>query len=256
MAAITERLQSIPAEGLTLPQKNGSIKESKQIFTGHGHVDYWTWDQVETYSAVVATTRAAVSYLSKYPDAHYAQSSTEHYQYIKEEEPELFRSIQELVETGRWEIVGGTVVEPDCQLLTGEQHARQFLYGQNFIYENFDERIAQVAYNVDAFGMCDLAQVLAKSLADPHPRPRDKKKKPVNVRMRPEEMEDTNDPHDIQVSRWVYIDGSEVIDYHLPYDYNASAEKLSGHIQIPVFIWHPHPRVMMQLGIPAIMVEL
>jgi alpha-mannosidase len=247
MAAITENLRGMPAETLTLPQKNGSIKDAKQIFTGHAHLDWWTWEQTETYGAAVATDRAAVDYLRKYPDAHHAKSSSEHFKYIKEEEPQLFQSMQELVETGQLEIVGGTVVEPDCQLLTGEQHARQFLYGQNFFYENFNRRIAQVAYNVDAFGMGDLAQILAKSLADPSPKSKDKKKIPVNVRMRPEEMEESNDPHDIQISRWVYIDGSEVIDYHLPYDYNASADKLPGHVQIPVFTWHPHPRVMMQL---------
>ena len=63
----------------------------------------------------------------------------------------MFEKIKQRVAEGRWAIVGGMWVQPDCNMPSGEAFARQFLYSQRYFLEKFG-RIATVGYNVDSFG--------------------------------------------------------------------------------------------------------
>ena len=52
---------------------------------------------------------------------------------------------------GRWEIVGGMWVEPDCNLIAGESWARQLLYGKKYFREKFAVDV-RIGWNPDSFG--------------------------------------------------------------------------------------------------------
>ncbi|MGN1409411.1 MAG: hypothetical protein ACI4XJ_04460 [Eubacteriales bacterium] len=39
------------------------------------------------------------------------------YEYVREHEPELFARIQKMVKAGRWHIMGGWYLQPDCNIL-------------------------------------------------------------------------------------------------------------------------------------------
>ena len=52
---------------------------------------------------------------------------------------------------GSWVPVGGTWVEPDCNLPSGESLVRQFLYGQRFFEREFGRRCREF-WNPDVFG--------------------------------------------------------------------------------------------------------
>ncbi len=62
------------------------------------------------------------------------------YQWIEEYEPELFRRIEALVRQGRWHIMGGWFVQPDCNIPHGESIVRQISTGRRYFREKFRAR--------------------------------------------------------------------------------------------------------------------
>ncbi|MGK7934818.1 MAG: alpha-mannosidase, partial [Xenococcaceae cyanobacterium] len=73
------------------------------------------------------------------------------YEWIEHNRPDLFTQIQEAVQQGKWEILGGMWVEPEVNLVSGESIARQLLYGQRYLQEKFG-KITRVAWLPDSFG--------------------------------------------------------------------------------------------------------
>ena len=85
------------------------------------------------------------------------------YEYIEEYDPELFGKIQELVKLGKWKIMGGWYLQPDCNLPSGEAFVRQIMLGRKYFAEKFDAR-PTVAINFDSFGhSAGLVQILKKT---------------------------------------------------------------------------------------------
>jgi len=65
--------------------------------------------------------------------------------------PDVFQRIQQSVQDGRWELIGGMWVEPDCNLISGESWTRQLLYGKRYFKEKFGVDI-KIGWNPDSFG--------------------------------------------------------------------------------------------------------
>ncbi|MBQ7380430.1 MAG: hypothetical protein IJW70_12215, partial [Clostridia bacterium] len=66
-------------------------------------------------------------------------------------DPEMFREIQARVAEGRWNLVGGWYLQPDCNMPAGESFARHALISQRYFKEKFGVT-ARTGYNVDSFG--------------------------------------------------------------------------------------------------------
>lgn len=74
----------------------------------------------------------------------------------------MFEEIRERVKEGRWVIVGGWWMQPDCNAPGGESFVRQGLYGQRYFREKLGVT-AHTGYNVDSFGHNGmLPQILKK----------------------------------------------------------------------------------------------
>ena len=73
------------------------------------------------------------------------------YEWVENNDPAMFEEIRRISE-GRWEIVGGWWIQPDCNIPNGESFVRQGLYGQRYFLEKFGVT-AKVGYNVDSFGI-------------------------------------------------------------------------------------------------------
>ncbi len=138
-------------------------KIGKAYAFGHAHIDAaWLWRYEETKRKVMRTLSTTVRLLEKY-DASFAQSSSQYYAWVEENDPELFEKIRELVEKGRIIPVGGMWVESDVQLIDGESLVRQFFYGQRYLLEKFG-RIAKIGWLPDTFGFsASLPQIMLKS---------------------------------------------------------------------------------------------
>jgi alpha-mannosidase len=89
--------------------------------------------------------------MDEYPEHRFACSQAVHYDWIKEQRPELWRRIREKVDAGQFVPVGGSWVEPDCNLPSGEALLRQFLYGQRFFERELGRRCREF-WSPDAFG--------------------------------------------------------------------------------------------------------
>ena len=75
----------------------------------------------------------------------------------------MFEEVKQRIAEGRILLVGGTYVEPDENIPSGEGMARQFLYAQRYLFEKFG-KTANVGFNPDTFGHNEMMpQILKKS---------------------------------------------------------------------------------------------
>ncbi len=136
----------------------------KSYLIGNAHIDpVWLWDWQEGCAEVRNTFRSALDRLNETDEWIFTSSSACYYAWVEKIDPDMFEEIRRRVKEGRWSIVGGWWVQPDCNLPSGESFCRQSLYGQRYFYEKFGVS-ATVGYNVDSFGHnAALPQILAKS---------------------------------------------------------------------------------------------
>jgi len=134
---------------------------------GNAHLDaVWLWRWQEGYSEVLATFRSALDRIKEFDDFIFTCAGAIYYQWVEETDPDMFKEIQERVKEGKWIIVGGQMLQPDCNMPSGESFARHALYAQNYYKEKFGIT-ATVGYNVDSFGhTAMLPQILKNSGLD------------------------------------------------------------------------------------------
>jgi alpha-mannosidase len=119
---------------------------------GHAHIDTaWLWPLAETRRKCVRTFSTALRLMEDYPEYKFVASQAQQYAWIKESHPALYEKIKARVREGRFIPVGGTWVEPDCNLPSGESLVRQFLLGQRFFRREFGITCREF-WNPDVFG--------------------------------------------------------------------------------------------------------
>jgi len=131
---------------------------------GHSHIDaVWLWTKDETLRVCVDTFSNVLDLMDKYPGLIFCQSTAQYYEWIEKNRPDLFERIRARIREGRWEVVGGSWVEFDCNLPSGESLVRQMLYGKRYFMEKFGVDV-DIAWLPDSFGYSwTLPQILAKS---------------------------------------------------------------------------------------------
>jgi len=82
--------------------------------------------------------------MDEYPEYKFACSQAQQYAFVKEDNPDLYKRISERVKRGQWVIVGGSWIEPDCNIPSGESLVRQFLHGQRFFQREFGRSVSRV----------------------------------------------------------------------------------------------------------------
>lgn len=129
---------------------------------GNAHIDpIWLWTMEEGRAEVLASYRTAVSLLREFDGYVFTSGATVTYRWVAEDDPALFEEIRAAVAAGRWNLVTGWWVQPDCNIPSGESFARHALYGQRYLEAAFGRR-ARVGYAVDSFGHAGtLPQLLA-----------------------------------------------------------------------------------------------
>ena len=128
----------------------------------NAHIDpVWQWDWNEGATAALATFYSAVEFAGEF-DYIFCHNDALLYEWVEEHDPALFAHIQELVKKGKWHIMGGWYVQPDCNVPGGEGFVRQIETGLKYFKEKFDYR-PTVALNFDSFGHTQgLVQILKK----------------------------------------------------------------------------------------------
>ena len=190
-------------------------KLKKLYFMGNAHIDpVWMWRWQEGASEVKATLRSALDRMYEYPEYKFVCSASQIFEWIEEYDPKMFEEIRQRVKEGRFVIVGGWYIQPDCNLPSGESFARHGLYAQRYFHEKFGVT-ARTGYNVDSFGHnANLPQLLKKAGMDYY------------VAYRPGTHEKDLPSH---VFRWRSPDGSEVLFGRLLRVYNSSRDRLANN---------------------------
>jgi alpha-mannosidase len=119
---------------------------------GHAHIDTaWLWPLAETDRKCERSFATATTYMRDYPEYRFSCSQAYQYDVIKKRNPKLYERIRAAVKAGQWVVVGGTWIEPDCNIPSGESLCRQFLVGQRFFEREFGRRCREF-WNPDVFG--------------------------------------------------------------------------------------------------------
>lgn len=130
----------------------------------NAHLDpIWQWEWEEGAAEALSTFRIAADFCEQYEDYIFCHNEVLLYDWIEQFDPELFARIQDLVKRGKWHIMGGWHVQPDCNMPSGESFVRQILSGRKYFLEKFG-KVPTVAINFDSFGHSrGLVQIMAKS---------------------------------------------------------------------------------------------
>ncbi len=186
----------------------------KYHLIANAHLDpVWQWRFSEGLSLVKSTFRSALDRMNEFPDYTFTSACASYYKWIKLSEPEMFEEIKERVKEGRWAVVGGMWVQPDCNIPSGEAFCRHMLYSQKFFKENFGFNV-KTGYNVDSFGHNGmLPQLLKKSGIDNY------------VYQRPDNRDEKPNLPFENLHLWQSPDGSVINCFHIPDGYCGGIEK-------------------------------
>ena len=121
---------------------------------GHAHLDVaWLWPLGQSRRKAGRTFHNVIRLMEQFPAFHFSQSQPQLYDFVRQDYPALFEELERRVREGRWELLGPTWVEMDCNLTGPESLARQFLLGQEFFRRYFgDAPISPVLWLPDVFG--------------------------------------------------------------------------------------------------------
>lgn len=192
----------------------------------NAHIDpVWLWEWEEGAAAAIATFRTAADLIEETPDLVFNHNEVILYKWVEEHEPALFKRIQKLVKQGRWRIMGGWYLQPDCNMPSGESFVRQILLGRTYFKEKFGVE-PRTAINFDPFGHTQgLVQIMAKSGYDSY------------IFCRPDKPDLQLPNHDFL---WEGYDGSQIIGSRVIGFYNS----MLGDVDKKIRDWqndHPHP---------------
>ena len=182
----------------------------------NSHIDpVWLWQWEEGLAETLSTFRIAASFCDEFDGFVFCHNEALLYQYVEQYEPALFATIKRLVEEGRWHIMGGWYIQPDCNIPSGESFVRQILVGKRYFKEKFGVE-PTVAVNFDPFGHCrGLVQILKKSGYKGY------------LFCRPD-SKNLELPDDDFI--WVGYDGSEILAHRAPDHYNSMQGKVGEKI--------------------------
>ncbi|TQS35937.1 hypothetical protein Golomagni_03627 [Golovinomyces magnicellulatus] len=179
---------------------------------GHCHIDTcWLWPWAETKRKVARSWTNQCNLMDQYPEHRFTVSQAQQYKWLKQNYPYVFDRVKQNIKRGRFQPVGGSWVEHDTNLPSGESLVRQFLYGQRYFESNFGER-CRTFWLPDTFGYSSQLPQICR-LAGMN-RFFTQKLSWNNI---------NNFPH--TTFNWVALDGSQVICHMTPAEtYTSNAE--------------------------------
>ena len=119
---------------------------------GNSHLDpVWLWDWREGLNEGIVTCRTILRLMEEFPELTYIRGESSIYRHIQEHDRPTFNRIREQIDAGRWDVVGGTLCQPDTNLPATEVLNRHFASGLNYMQRELGVR-PRVAWAADSFG--------------------------------------------------------------------------------------------------------
>ena len=183
----------------------------------NAHLDpIWQWEWEEGAAEALSTFKIAASFCEEYDNFVFCHNEALLYRWIEEYDMPLFLKIQKLVERGKWHIMGGWYLQPDCNMPCGEALVRQISEGRKYFKEKFGV-VPTVAMNVDSFGHSrGLVQIMNKFGYEGY------------MIVRPQDYLLDLPSNEF---RWVGYDGSEITTVRIEEGYNSFKGRATEKIQ-------------------------
>ncbi|KAF2187131.1 glycoside hydrolase family 38 protein [Zopfia rhizophila CBS 207.26] len=119
---------------------------------GHCHIDTcWLWPWAETKRKVARSWSNQCDLIDRYPELRFCASQAQQYKWLEMYYPGVFDRVKKKVKEGTFQPIGGSWVEHDTNMPSGESLVRQFLYGQRFYESRFGQR-CRTFWLPDTFG--------------------------------------------------------------------------------------------------------
>ncbi|MEI6195035.1 MAG: glycoside hydrolase family 38 [Verrucomicrobiota bacterium] len=135
----------------TLVHQSNDVKVTLHLIA-NSHLDpVWLWDAHEGLNEAISTVRTMLALMAERPELTYIRGESLIYEEILRHDPDSFREIQRLVKAGRWDVVGGTFLQPDMNLPATATLHKHFELGQSFFKKHFN-RQPWVGWSADCFG--------------------------------------------------------------------------------------------------------
>ncbi|KAH3660029.1 hypothetical protein OGAPHI_007234 [Ogataea philodendri] len=190
---------------------------------GNCHIDTaWLWDFATSKTKIARSWSTQLRMIDQYPEYVFAASAAQHFKWLKKYYPDLFKKVISYAQKGRFVPVGGSWVENDTNLPSGEGLVRQFLLGQRWFQDLFGFK-SDTYWLPDSFGYSSQIPQLSR-LAE-MPNFLTQKLSWNNINQFPE-----------NTFNWVGIDSSQVLVHMPPANtYTADANfgdvkrSISGH---------------------------
>jgi alpha-mannosidase len=149
MGKFNESLASVRSQ---LKPIDTFAKQFTLTFTSNAHIDAaWLWREKETEIVCKNTFNSVLRMMDARPEFTYTQSAAQYYDWMQVMYPETYKKIEQRVKDGRWEVIGGLWIEPDCNIPSGESWTKQLLYAQRYFKKNLDVDV-KIGWNPDSFG--------------------------------------------------------------------------------------------------------
>ncbi|KAH7105393.1 glycosyl hydrolases family 38 N-terminal domain-containing protein [Auriculariales sp. MPI-PUGE-AT-0066] len=176
---------------------------------GHCHIDTaWLWPYHVTQQKTARSWSTQVDLMERYPEHRFTCSSAQQYKWLEKQYPKLFKRISDRVASGQFHTVGGSWVENDSNMPSGEALARQFIFGQRFFESRFGAR-CDTAWLPDSFGLTGALPQIIRQADMKYFFTQKLSWNNINVF-----------PH--STFNWIGIDGTQVMCHMTPVDtYNA-----------------------------------
>ncbi|KAL5496105.1 AMS1 [Sanghuangporus vaninii] len=178
---------------------------------GHCHIDTaWLWPFRVTQQKVARSWSTQVDLMERYPEHRFAASQAQQYKWLEQLYPRLFERVKERIKTGQFHLVGGSWVENDGNMPSGEALVRQFVFGQRFFESRFRVR-CETAWLPDSFGLTGAYPQIIRSAGMKYFFTQKLSWNNINVF-----------PH--STFNWIGADGTQVLCHMTPVDtYTAQA---------------------------------
>jgi len=182
----------------------------------NAHLDpVWQWRIPEGIGAALSTFRVAAEFCEEFDGFIFNHNEAVLYQWVEEYDPPLFQRIAALIKAGRWNIMGGWYLQPDCNMPSGESIVRQIMTGLRYFEEKFGVR-PLTAMNMDSFGHSKgLVQIMEQAGYKTY------------MFMRPEQAAEGCRTEGLPLSKlpqifcWEGYNNSKIIGYRLNSPYNT-----------------------------------
>ncbi len=189
---------------------------------GNAHLDpVWLWRWPAGVGEALGTCRSACDLLDDEPDVVFTRGDAWLYERIEALDAGLFARVKAHVAAGRWAVVGGWYIQPDCNFPLAASFQKHMEIGRRHAREKLGVDVT-VGYNVDSFGhTAALPRLLREGGYDAY------------VMMRPMANERTLPA---ALFRWRTPDDADpgIVTWRLPLAYGTPAEDLTRQVEAAI----------------------